>query len=530
LLKQNGAYKSYCLAWEKRIVVIAIMTNDAKAQMNCGLVTTTTGFAELLRRLAQQTDGTFDFAFYLRTSLFLTNTFLNAKKLSATGKRGDIMKVMKFGGTSVGKPERMHQVAQLIRGNNEPAIVVLSALSGTTNALVSIGESLSKGDKTTAKEQIDALEAHYKQFIAGLVQKPEVQEQATAVIAEHFEFLNIILRISFNEALNKDILAQGELLSTKLFSIYLTEQGVAHMLLPALEFMTIDAQEEPQIGSIKIKLGQLLQQHAGCPLFITQGYICRNVRGEVDNLKRGGSDYSASLIAAAINASVCEIWTDIDGMHNNDPRVVQTTRPIEQLSFDEAAELAYFGAKILHPASIWPAQAYRIPVKLLNTMQPDARGTIIAEEAGSAGVKAVAAKDGIIAIRIRSSRMLLAYGFLRKIFEVFEKYRTPIDMITTSEVAVSLTIDNSDNLPAIVKELEPFGSVEIDRGQTIVSVVGNEITQTPEVLQRLFAALSGIPVRMVSYGGSPHNVSLLIPGESKNKVLQLLNSGLFGLD
>src|SRR5205085_1311419 len=265
---------------------------------------------------------------------------------------------------------------------------------------------------------------------------------------------------------------------------------------PALEFMTIDNNDEPQIGSIKVKLTQLIKQHAGKRLFVTQGYICRNARGEVDNLKRGGSDYSASLIAAAVNASVCEIWTDIDGMHNNDPRIVKKTKPVEQLSFEEAAELAYFGAKILHPASIWPAQFYKVPVKLLNTMQPSAAGTLIAGQAGSVGVKAVAAKDGIISINIKSSRMLLAYGFLRKIFEVFEKYKTSIDMITTSEVAVSVTIDNKANLKQIVKELEPFGVISVESDHSIISVVGNEISQTPDILKRLFDSLNDVPVRM----------------------------------
>lgn len=442
------------------------------------------------------------------------------------------MKVMKFGGTSVGKPERMHHIVKLVtkEAEKEPAIVVLSALSGTTNALVEIGELIAKGDRSGAKQAIDKLEAHYQAFITELVKKEEAVAKAKAIIAEHFEFLNIILKISFSEALSKDILAQGELLSTKLFCAYLEEKGIDHLLLPALEFMTIDSYDEPQIGSIKVKLSQILQQHKNKKLFVTQGYICRNARGEVDNLKRGGSDYSASLIAAAINASVCEIWTDIDGMHNNDPRVVKKTVPIEQMSFDEAAELAYFGAKILHPASIWPAQTYKIPVRLLNTMQPEAKGTLITEEAGSVGVKAVAAKDNIIAIRIKSSRMLLAYGFLRKIFEVFEKYRTPIDMITTSEVAVSLTIDNDTNLKEILKELEPFGTVEVDKNQTIISVVGNEISRTEDMVKKLFGSIMNIPVRMVSYGGSPHNISLLIAAEYKTKMLQQLNKGMFGLD
>src|SRR6201996_19366 len=440
------------------------------------------------------------------------------------------MKFMKFGGTSVGKPERMRQVSQLITADAEPRIVVLSALSGTTNALVEIGNAISSGQRDKAKELIDKLEAHYASFITALVTKEKPLAKAKAIVAEHFEFLNIILKISFSEALSKDILAQGELLSTKLFSVFLEENGIDHFLLPALEFMSIDSHDEPQINNIKTRLTHLLQQHKDKTLFITQGYICRNARGEVDNLKRGGSDYSASLIAAAINASVCEIWNAIDGMHNNDPRVVKKPVAIDQLSFEEAAELAYFGAKILHPASIWPAQFYKVPVRLLNTMQPSAHGTLITEEAGSVGGKAVAAKDGIVAINIRSSRMLLAYGFLRKIFEIFEKYRTPIDMITTSEVAVSLTIENVTDLKSIVRELEPFGTIEVEENHTIVSIVGNEITHTPDVLSRLFNALIPVPIRMVSYGGSKHNVSLLIPSANKTQTLQLLNKGLFGLE
>ena len=440
------------------------------------------------------------------------------------------MKVLKFGGTSVGKPERMQQVSELITKEKVDKIVVLSALSGTTNALVSISECLAKSAREEAKRKIDELEAHYRRFVEDLVKNNVSREKANAVVTEHFEFLNIILKISFSEALNKDILAQGELLSTKLFSVYLEEKGVSHLLLPALEFMSIDANEEPNMNSIKQKLGQLLQKHKDKSLFITQGYICRNARGEVDNLKRGGSDYTASLVAAAVNATVCEIWTDIDGMHNNDPRVVKKTIPVEQLSFDEAAELAYFGAKILHPTCIWPAQQQNVPVKLLNTMQPDAPGTVIRQDAGSKGVKAIAAKDDIIAINIKSTRMLLAHGFLRKIFEVFEKYKTSIDMVTTSEVAVSVTIDNKAHLKDIVKELEPFGIISVEENHSIVSIVGNEIAQTKNVLSKLFEALSPVPIRMVSYGGSKHNVSLLIPSTYKIQTLQLLNAGLFGLE
>ncbi len=440
------------------------------------------------------------------------------------------MKIMKFGGTSVGKPERMHQVATLITQPEEPVLVVLSALSGTTNALVKIGNAMAAGKRDEAKTEIDILEAHYKQFIQGLVHSPEAFQKAQQIVAEHFEFLNIILKISFSEALSKDILAQGELLSTKLFSTYLSEKGIDHALLPALEFMRIDADDEPHVEEISARLRAILAQHSGKKIFITQGYICRNVRGEVDNLKRGGSDYTASLVAAAVKASVCEIWTDIDGMHNNDPRVVSTTRPVEQLSFDEAAELAYFGAKILHPTCIWPAKQEGVPVKLLNTMQPEAKGTTIMKEAGSNGVKAIAAKDDIIAINIKSSRMLLAYGFLRKIFEIFEKYKTPIDMITTSEVAVSVTIDQEEHLPEILKELEPFGKISVTRNQTIVSIVGNEIAATPDMLEKVFRSLTPVQVSMVSYGGSRHNISLLIPSSVKNETLRLLNKGLFGLN
>ena len=436
---------------------------------------------------------------------------------------------MKFGGTSVGKPQRMQEVAKLITSDAEPKIVVLSAVSGTTNALVEIGNFLSVNNKEEAKRKIDALENQYKQFITELVKQPEALQKAENILKEHFEFLNIILKISYNEALNKDILAQGELLSTKLFSVYLTEQGISHELLPALEFMSIDANNEPQVEVIRERLAKILKQYPGQKLFITQGYICRNAKGEVDNLKRGGSDYSASLIAAAIQASVCEIWTDISGMHNNDPRLVNKTVPIDQLSFDEAAELAYFGAKILHPASIWPAQQYKVPVRLLNTMEPTAKGTLIAEEAVSRGVKAIAAKDGIIAINIKSSRMLLAYGFLRKVFEVFEKYRTSIDMITTSEVAVSVTIDNDSSLTEITRELETFSSVSVDKNQTIVSIVGNEIAAQPDTLRQVFDSLDNINVRMVSYGGSVHNISMLVAADQKKNVLQQLNSGLFGL-
>ncbi len=436
---------------------------------------------------------------------------------------------MKFGGTSVGTPQRMNQVLELITADDKPKVVVLSALSGTTNALVNISNAIAEGERKQAKNKIEELENSYRNFVNTLVASETARQKANDIVSEHFEFLNIILKISFSEALNKDILAQGELLSTKLFSVFLEEKEIEHVLLPALEFMSIDATGEPQIGSIKVKLSQLLQHHNDKKLFITQGYICRNAKGEVDNLKRGGSDYTASLIAAALSAEVCEIWTDISGLHNNDPRIVEKTIAVDHLSFDEAAELAYFGAKILHPACIWPARSYNIPVKLLNTMEPKAAGTTINQSALSVGVKAVAAKDGIIAIKIKSSRMLLAYGFLRKIFEVFEKYKTSIDMITTSEVAVSVTIDDSTHLKQIIKELEPLGTVEVDTDQTIISIVGNEIVESTDILKKIFISLNNVTVRMVSYGGSNHNVSILISTKDKQMALQSINYGVFGL-
>jgi aspartate kinase len=437
------------------------------------------------------------------------------------------MKIMKFGGTSVGKPERMLQVKDLITRDNQKKIVVLSALSGTTNALVGIGEALADANKGLAKERIDSLHAHYLQFYNDLLKKDSAREKAEKIIKEHFEFLNIILKISFNEAINRDILAQGELLSTKLFYTLLQELDIPAVFLPALDFMSIDENSEPELKKISEKIKVILANYPQDRIFITQGYICKNHRNEVDNLKRGGSDYSASLIGAAVSAEVVEIWTDIDGMHNNDPRVVDRTRPIAQLSFDEAAELAYFGAKILHPASIWPAQQYNIPVKLLNTMEPDAHGTTITAKEQGSGVKALAAKDGITAIKIKSSRMLLAYGFLRKVFEVFEKYRTSIDMITTSEVAVSVTIDDLTHLNEIIHELEAYGLVEVDKDQTIISVVGNMIAESKGTLAKIMNSLADFPIRMVSYGGSRHNVSLLLDAKYKNDALKSMNEGLF---
>ena len=437
------------------------------------------------------------------------------------------MEILKFGGTSVGAPTRMHHVAKLITTDVNPKMVVLSAVSGTTNSLVRIGEVLETGNKSEAKQLISDLKEQYFRFVKELVTQNESVEKGHGVIAEHFEFMTGLLDNEFSTASIKELLAQGELLSTKLFHIYLQEIEVDAVLIPALDFMLVDEYEEPIIKEISVRLKKIIEQNAGKSLFITQGFICRNPLGQIDNLKRGGSDYSASIIGAAIDASEIQIWTDIDGMHNNDPRIVPNTHPIAALSFDEAAELAYFGAKILHPSSIRPAQRHNIPVRLLNTMNPEAKGTLINSDENQEGIKAIAAKDGITAIRIKSSRMLLAYGFLRKVFEIFEKFKTPIDMITTSEVAVSLTIDDDRNLKMICAELEQFGSVAVDKEMSIVCIVGGMIVEEKGIINQIFDSLTHIPLRMISYGGSKNNVSILIDTSNKIEALRSLNKGLF---
>ncbi|MFD2515077.1 aspartate kinase [Pontibacter locisalis] len=436
------------------------------------------------------------------------------------------MKILKFGGTSVGSAERMKAVASLIQ-NDEPKIVVLSAMSGTTNALVQIAEKLHQNMNQEARALIDALHDKYKQVAEELYSSPAKKKQAEELLINHFEYIRSFTLDLFTIHEERAVLAQGELLSTALFQFYLEEQNLPSVLLPALNFMKIDENEEPDTEYIAKNLRSELEQHTGNKLFITQGYICRNAFGEVDNLKRGGSDYSASLIGAAADAEEIQIWTDIDGMHNNDPRIVKNTYPIAELSFDEAAELAYFGAKILHPSSVYPAKQKDIPVRLLNTMQPEAKGTIITSQSKGGSIKAVAAKDDITAIKIKSGRMLLAYGFLRSVFEVFERYKTPIDMITTSEVAVSLTIDNSKFLDEIVRELKEFGQVEVDQEQTIICVVGDFIAERSGSGLKIFEALQYIPLRMISYGGSKNNISLLINTTDKVEALTRLNDGIF---
>lgn len=436
------------------------------------------------------------------------------------------MKILKFGGTSVGSPERMKKLLDIINPDEEQ-IVVLSAVSGTTNSLVEISSKLLKEEKQDALNLIHALQQKYNDFVIELLPEGDFREQGQEVVDYHFGFLASLANDLFTVVEDKVVLAQGELLSTTLYHIYLKSIGVPSVLLPALDFMKIDEDNEPDIPFTTENLTPILAKHKGEKLFITQGFICRNSFGEVDNLRRGGSDYTASLLGAAILAEEVQIWTDIDGMHNNDPRIVKGTKPISHLSFDEAAELAYFGAKILHPQSVFPAQKYKIPVRLLNTMEPKAAGTVISTESEKGKIKSIAAKDGITAIKIQSSRMLLAYGFLRRIFEIFERYKTPIDMITTSEVAVSLTIDFTDNLDEIVKELHSFGSVEIDTNQSIVCVVGDFGAEKHGYAARVLDSIKHIPVRMISYGGSAYNISMLINTDDKTEALRSLHNRIF---
>jgi aspartate kinase len=438
------------------------------------------------------------------------------------------MKVLKFGGTSVGSAERMKNLVTLIN-SDEPKIVVLSAMSGTTNALVEIASALYARENDKAKQLIDALEKKYEGVIKELYSKETSLNKGKELVKNHFEFIRSFTLDMFTANEEKAILAQGELLSTAMEHFYLEEIGIDSVLLPALNFMRIDENDEPDLKYIEENLKTELKKYSGKKLFITQGYICRNAFGEIDNLKRGGSDYTATLIGAALTAEEIQIWTDIDGMHNNDPRIVGKTFPVTELSFDEAAELAYFGAKILHPTCVLPAQKRKVPVRLLNTLQPEAKGTVITEKAPTDRITAVAAKDGIIAINIKSGRMLLAYGFLRSVFEIFERYKTPIDMITTSEVAVTVTIDNPKNVDAILKELREFCTVEVDKDQTIICVVGSFTAEKQGVAVKIFDALKNIPLRMISYGGSENNVSVLVDSKFKKDALVSLNKGLFGL-
>jgi len=415
------------------------------------------------------------------------------------------MKVLKFGGTSVGSAQRMREVADLVTGSDRK-IVVLSAMSGTTNSLVEIANYLYKKNYDGANEVINRLERGYLDTVAQLFKKEEFKHKGLELVKSHFDYVKSFTKDVFTVFEEKSVLAQGELLTTALFNFFLQENGHNSVLLPALDFMRTNKNNEPDTVYIRENLERIMSEFEDTHLFITQGYICRNAFGEVDNLQRGGSDYTASLIGAALEVEEIQIWTDIDGMHNNDPRFVENTTSIAEISFDEAAELAYFGAKILHPTSVLPAKLANVPVKVLNTMDPKAVGTTISSSQHKDRITAVAAKDGITAIKIKSGRMLLAFGFLRKVFEIFESYKTPIDMITTSEVGVSVTIDNNRHLEEILDDLRKFSTVEVDYDQVIVCVVGDLVAENKGYANRIFEALKEIPIRMISYRGSENNI------------------------
>lgn len=436
------------------------------------------------------------------------------------------MKVLKFGGTSVGSASRMKQVYNIIN-NGEKKIVVLSAMSGTTNALLEIAAYLYKKNPDAANELINNLELKYFRTVDELYESKEYSSQAIENLKAHFEYIRSFTKKLFTLFEEKALVAQGELLSTMLFNLYLNECGIKSVLLPALDFMRINKNAEPETQYLREHLMPMLEANSDADMFVTQGFICLNAYGEVDNLTRGGSDYSASLIGAAVAADEIQIWTDIDGMHNNDPRVVDKTSPVSFLSFDEAAELAYFGAKILHPTCILPAKLAKIPVRLLNTMQPEAHGTLISNKTEMHKIKAVAAKENITAIKIKSGRMLLAYGFLRRVFEIFESYQTPVDMICTSEVGVSMTIDNDKHLSEILDELKKIGTVSVDKDMVIICVVGDLDWENVGFESRVVDAVKDIPVRMISYGGSNYNISLLVKAEDKQRTLQALSTHLF---
>ena len=437
------------------------------------------------------------------------------------------MKVMKFGGTSVGTPDRMKEVTKLVTKSGEPVFVVLSAMSGTTNSLVEIADYLYKKNPEGANEVINQLERKYMKHVDELYTKEATKEQTREFLVSEMNYLRSFTKELFTSFEEKSIVAQGEMMSTNMVVNYMQEQGIKAVLLNALDFMRTDKNSEPDPVYIKEKLAAIMEKNEGNQVYITQGFICRNAYGEIDNLQRGGSDYTASLVGAALNAEEIQIWTDIDGMHNNDPRVVDHTQPVHQLHFEEAAELAYFGAKILHPTCVQPAKYAGIPVRLLNTMQPDAEGTTISNKTEYGKIKAVAAKDNIIAIKIKSSRMLLATGFLRKVFEIFESYQTPIDMVCTSEVGVSMSIDNSAHLGEIVDELKKYGTVTVDTGMCVVCVVGDLDWSNIGFETQVMEAMKNIPVRMISYGGSDYNISFLIKEEDKKRALQALSNELF---
>lgn len=439
------------------------------------------------------------------------------------------MKVLKFGGTSVGSAERMKQVANIVTCE-EQSVLVLSAMSKTTNALLEICKHLRSGDKQSAEKEIKTLEDKYKNEVAELLKGSSEEENCKSKVADIFSSLYGYLPLEFKEIFDREIVAKGEMLSTNMMYHYMLGCGESVAFLYALDFMKKDENGEPDSDFISSRLTKYFSENS-YKIYIIQGFICQNHLCEIDNLERGGSDYTASIIGAELGADEIQIWTDIDGLHNNDPRYVTGTKPVRQLLFDEAAELAYFGAKILHPICIQPAQEKGITVRLLNTLEPKAKGTIISDACNDMhAIKSIAAKESITSIKIKSGRMLLAYGFLKKIFEIFETYKTSIDMICTSEVGVSLTIDNTSHLTEITSELKKLGEITIDENMCIVCVVGNMNWENLGFQSKVIDSLKNIPIRLISYGGSNYNISILINQSDKERALQQLHANVFESD
>ncbi len=430
------------------------------------------------------------------------------------------MKILKFGGTSLGNSQRIKSVARIVR-RNENCIVVCSAMAGVTNALEDTALAWKINNMELARTRLDIIKNGFEQTCYELF---ETHDKATTIIGSlqfHFDKANVALEQPYSEDKRMVLLTLGEIVTSEIFVAYLSYLEVYSRLVNILDVIRLNDQDEPVPDDI-LRRARMKGNIAEQGIYITQGFICRDHTGKIANLKRGGSDYTATLLGAALGAAIIEIWTDIDGLHNNDPRYVSNTFPVRELSFAEAAELAYFGAKILHPACVWPARRYNIPILLKNTINPEARGTIIQSGLHTGGIKAVAAKDNITIVRIISGRMFNAYGFLKKVFEVFETFKTPVDVVTTSEVSVSITIENSNDVVPLVKELEKLGRVNIQEQQCIICIVGDVLHQgyVAEIMQRT----NKFDIQMISLGASSNNITLVMPQKQKAEALNALNT------
>lgn len=436
------------------------------------------------------------------------------------------MKVLKFGSAAIGSVDKIQAVASIVE-KEKNNIIVLSSIKGTAETLAEISKYLYNKNQEGAFELINQLDDTYTSLISDLFETEEYRVKALKFIRWRIDYIRSFSKDLFTLFEERIVMSQGELISTDIFSFYFSERGTKAITIPALDFVRTDKNSVPDQDFLKEQLGPLLNVSEDVDLFMTQGYICRNVYGEIDDLRKGGSDYTASLIGSSLKLEEIQIWADVDVMQNNDSRYIKGTKAIRKLNFDEAAELTYFGEKILHPSSILPAKIANVPVRLKNTMNPDAEGTLISNDTDPGVIKAVAAKEGITVIQVRSAKMLLAHGFLRRILEVFDDYQTPIDMLTTSEVGVSITIDDARRLRDITDDLKKYGTVSVDEDMAIVCVIGDLNWLNIGFESQIADALKDIPIRMISYGGSNYNMSFLVRKKDKEKSLNLLNNKLF---